>query len=105
MPLIFFFSLLVVSLENKINILLNNKLIKRILLIETAHKFGWRYLGLESDSILVIYILQKTFPPSLLKNHWLNCKSLFSHMPFRFSHSTYRENNCVADFSVILFLS
>ena len=65
MPLIFFFSLLVVSLENKINILLSNKLIKRILLIETAHKSGWHYLGLESDSILVIYMLQKTFPPSL----------------------------------------
>lgn len=63
--------------------------------IEIAHKIGWRYLWLETDSMLV-YMAFKSHKivPWQLQNRWDNCLHLCASMRFYVSHILREGNKC-----------
>ena len=73
------------------------ELIGAMVSIEIAHKKGWRYLWLETDSMLVyMAFTSHKIVPLHLQNRWNNCLHLISSMHFYVSH-IFREGNKCTD--------
>src|SRR6266487_2208711 len=71
------------------------ELIALILAMELANSKGWKYLWLESNSLMALRAFNSIdLVPWDLRNRWSNCLSLGLNL--RWSH-IYREGNACAD--------
>ena len=65
--------------------------------IEIAYQRNWKYLWIETDSMLVTLTFKSSkLVPWHLQNRWDNCIHLISSMAFMVTH-IYREDNRCAD--------
>ena len=82
-----------------------SEIIGAMLAIEIAHRMNWRYLWLETDSMLVSLAFKSSkVVPWHLQNRWNNCIHLISSMHFFVTH-IYREGNKCVDILASIGLS